>query len=868
MIITITIIMAFGGIITSPPFVRGFSNRGVPMNVAGGAWHCEEDGRCCRYRISINGRSTVPPRRQRPSPQLQSTRHSKHNDNGEDDNRPNIVDSKKQNDSFPGAFHRLELPMMFTKSVLSILFIGILSIMSLTFPVSAVTTTTMHNDEASSTIIVRDSNDVPISSSSSSRPPSRPASHDQRRPYDAIQMYGTEEERIQSNLQLLDYMIGTINTMYYDVTGGTQFDPRTFYQRSQHYIHERVQREPRLLSTRDGVVSVLRGIVNDILQDPYSSYLTREELRNELSSSSVGGARKPEVSLGIVIKEGIQDRANQFLFGPTFTIPLMSPLLASWPSHLAHQNPLSSSQHAQSLLSPMEGYQLPAIVAVSPNSLGERWGLTVGDRIIASPLPGRPSYTSIIDSEKSALVMTIAKPIYDVSFTKSGTNNEIEVNDVIDQSLISNNINTNPDYDYGITSPDHDTDSYNNNNIRGYRPIRVRIPMSTGLAAEMDQPLVGEKNSGFSSSTISGGNAYVHYEVLSNTNSIFQKNYPMTNTCRDPSRCNNDVGYIRLTRFSRASTKGFMDAVQTLESMGIRRYIIDVRNNYGGVIQEAMLCAATLLRDPHMVLCYTMNSRGGMTPHDVEEYVMDTRYPGYWLSRESHDATRLQVQREHPARFRSSSTEEWLPMSSFASLHEQHVKRGIKLSNASTGRSTMQELQQLAAQKDVVLLINEGTASSAEVFASSLHDNGRTVALVGTKTYGKGLVQHTFPTPDGGGLRLTVVEYLTPALHHVTHVGGAQYDRFTGAYIGGGIQPDIVCDSIHGIPGNVGSDLCVGVAIDALNEADHVYQSTGQLSVKRVGGVDDGSRARRTVTMGILRVSFAARDKKLDQIVS
>ena len=58
--------------------------------------------------------------------------------------------------------------------------------------------------------------------------------------------------------------------------------------------------------------------------------------------------------------------------------------------------------------------------------------------------------------------------------------------------------------------------------------------------------------------------------------------------------------------------------------------------------------------------------------------------------------------------------------------------------------AALAQLQSLAAQKNVVLLINEGTASSAEVFASALHDNGRTVALIGTKTYGKGLVQHTY----------------------------------------------------------------------------------------------------------------------------
>ena len=48
-------------------------------------------------------------------------------------------------------------------------------------------------------------------------------------------------------------------------------------------------------------------------------------------------------------------------------------------------------------------------------------------------------------------------------------------------------------------------------------------------------------------------------------------------------------------------------------------------------------------------------------------------------------------------------------------------------------------------------------ASAAEVFASSLHDNGR-ASLVGTKTFGKGLIQHTFPMPDGYVVRLGVKE--------------------------------------------------------------------------------------------------------------
>ena len=59
----------------------------------------------------------------------------------------------------------------------------------------------------------------------------------------------------------------------------------------------------------------------------------------------------------------------------------------------------------------------------------------------------------------------------------------------------------------------------------------------------------------------------------------------------------------------------------------------------------------------------------------------------------------------------------------------------------------------------IVILVNEGTASSAEVFAASLRENGR-ATLLGGRTYGKSLIQHFFPLPNGGALKLTVAEYL------------------------------------------------------------------------------------------------------------
>ena len=139
------------------------------------------------------------------------------------------------------------------------------------------------------------------------------------------------------------------------------------------------------------------------------------------------------------------------------------------------------------------------------------------------------------------------------------------------------------------------------------------------------------------------------------------------------------------------------------------------------------------------------------------------------------------------------------------------------------------------------------------------------MATIGTKTYGKGLIQHTFPLQDGGGLRLTVAEYLTPALQHVTKVGSAQYDRMTGEYVGGGVKPDIFCPSTQGIPSKVGADICMGMALDALEDADAREMKLIALSdnkkddnnsiVVRRGGTGGGGGRRRTLTQGIVAVS-------------
>ena len=61
----------------------------------------------------------------------------------------------------------------------------------------------------------------------------------------------------------------------------------------------------------------------------------------------------------------------------------------------------------------------------------------------------------------------------------------------------------------------------------------------------------------------------------------------------------------------------------------------------------------------------------------------------------------------------------------------------------------------------LIVLINGGSASGAEIVAGAIQDHGRGI-LVGTQSFGKGSVQTIFPLKDGSGLRLTTARYFTP----------------------------------------------------------------------------------------------------------
>ncbi len=69
-----------------------------------------------------------------------------------------------------------------------------------------------------------------------------------------------------------------------------------------------------------------------------------------------------------------------------------------------------------------------------------------------------------------------------------------------------------------------------------------------------------------------------------------------------------------------------------------------------------------------------------------------------------------------------------------------------------------------------LVLINEGSASAAEILAGALEDAGK-AQTVGAKTFGKGSVQEYEELPDGSALKITVAEWLTPKERAINHTG-------------------------------------------------------------------------------------------------
>ncbi len=76
-------------------------------------------------------------------------------------------------------------------------------------------------------------------------------------------------------------------------------------------------------------------------------------------------------------------------------------------------------------------------------------------------------------------------------------------------------------------------------------------------------------------------------------------------------------------------------------------------------------------------------------------------------------------------------------------------------------KETQKASHAVLTTKPLVILLNKGSASASEIFSGAMKDNKRAV-LVGTQSFGKGLVQEINKLPNNSGINITIQKYLTP----------------------------------------------------------------------------------------------------------
>jgi carboxyl-terminal processing protease len=101
----------------------------------------------------------------------------------------------------------------------------------------------------------------------------------------------------------------------------------------------------------------------------------------------------------------------------------------------------------------------------------------------------------------------------------------------------------------------------------------------------------------------------------------------------------------------------------------------------------------------------------------------------------------------------------------------------------------------------IVVLVNDGTASAAEIIAGALQDHDRAV-VVGTPTFGKGLVQTLFPLGDGVALKLTTARWYTPSGRTIQRTAKNEEDQAVQAAVEAG-------DTVPGAPDKEHTDSAI-----------------------------------------------------------
>lgn len=156
-----------------------------------------------------------------------------------------------------------------------------------------------------------------------------------------------------------------------------------------------------------------------------------------------------------------------------------------------------------------------------------------------------------------------------------------------------------------------------------------------------------------------------------------------------------DIGYIELLAFDEGATTKFKEELEELKKKNITSLIIDLRDNGGGLVTEAV-----------------------------------------------------------------SLSEVFVPMGkTILKSYDKNEKEKITKS-ASVSTEKM----------NVVVLVNENSASATEIFAAAMQDN-KTGTIVGKTTFGKGVMQEVQPLKIGGAIKITIEEFKTPNGNNIHGVG-------------------------------------------------------------------------------------------------
>jgi carboxyl-terminal processing protease len=170
------------------------------------------------------------------------------------------------------------------------------------------------------------------------------------------------------------------------------------------------------------------------------------------------------------------------------------------------------------------------------------------------------------------------------------------------------------------------------------------------------------------------------------------------------------LGYLQFTQFTEGSAEELDLQVQKMLKAGAKGLILDLRDNPGGLLEQAVGVASLFIKSGTIV-----TTRGRSQPTTVYTALGDAIAPT-------------------------------IPM---------------------------------------VVVVDRGTASSAEIVTGALKDHDR-AKVIGTRTYGKGVFQELMPLQGGGALDLTVGEYFTPNGHNLAAGGVAG-----GVKEGRGIKPNV-----------------------------------------------------------------------------